>query len=173
MVKKFGFIAHMPDEPGSLERAAGIIKKYEGNINRIQYDRRIDPCTVFYEVTASLDSYARITSDLASIGYLQTSLNPQSFLKFSVHLPHTAGSLSRFLKYTTDSGANIGFIDFDDAGRHPDRLTVSLNLEDPASVEQLLDKLKSRYQTRDPRIRYDGETSRRYNLLCAICPRDP
>ncbi|WP_422189520.1 MBL fold metallo-hydrolase [Methanoregula sp.] len=146
MVKKFGFIAHMPDEPGSLERAAGIIKKYEGNINRIQYDRRIDPCTVFYEVTASLDSYARITSDLASIGYLQTSLNPQSFLKFSVHLPHTAGSLSRFLKYTTDSGANIGFIDFDDAGRHPDRLTVSLNLEDPASVEQLLDKLKSRYQ---------------------------
>ena len=146
MVKKFGFIAHMPDEPGSLERAAGVIKKYEGNINRIQYDRRIDPCTVFYEVTASADNYERITDDLAAIGYLQTSLKPQSFLKFSVHLPHTAGSLSRFLNYTTESGANIGFIDFDDAGRHPDRLTVSLNLEDPAAVEQLLDRLKSRYR---------------------------
>lgn len=145
-MKKFGFIAHMPDEPGSLERAAGIIKKYEGNINRIQYDRRIDPCTVFYEVTASEEAYAKITSDLAAIGYLQTSLKPLSFLKFSVHLPHTSGSLCQFLNYTTDSGANIGFIDFDDAGRHPDRLTVSLNIEDPAAVEQLLDQLKSRYQ---------------------------
>jgi glyoxylase-like metal-dependent hydrolase (beta-lactamase superfamily II) len=146
IVKKFGFIAHMPDEPGSLERAAGVIKKYEGNINRIQYDRRIDPCTVFYEVTASPEAYSKITNDLTAIGYLQTSLKPLSFLKFSVHLPHTSGSLSQFLKYTTDSGANIGFIDFDDAGRHPDRLTVSLNLEDPPAVEQLLDQLKSRYQ---------------------------
>ena len=160
MVKKFGFIAHMPDEPGSLERAAGVIKKYEGNINRIQYDRRIDPCTVFYEVTASADNYERITDDLAAIGYLQTSLKPQSFLKFSVHLPHTAGSLSRFLNYTTESGANIGFIDFDDAGRHPDRLTVSLNLEDPAAVEQLLDRLKSRYRIEILEVRYHGKTSR-------------
>lgn len=135
----------MPDEPGSLERAAGIIKKYEGNINRIQYDRRIDPCTVFYEITASEESYAGITSDLAAIGYLQTSLKPLSFLKFSVHIPHTSGSLYRFLKCTTDSGANIGFIDFDDAGRYPDRVTVSLNLEDPAAIDRLLDRLKSLY----------------------------
>jgi glyoxylase-like metal-dependent hydrolase (beta-lactamase superfamily II)/ACT domain-containing protein len=144
-VKKFGFIAHMPDEPGSLERAANVITKYEGNINRIQYDRRIDPSTVFYEVTTTDTNYVKIINDLEKIGYLQTSLQPVSFLKFFVHLPHTPGSLSRFLKYTTESGANIGFIDFDDTGRYPDRLTVSLNLEDPAAVEQLLDQLKSRY----------------------------
>jgi hypothetical protein len=47
----------MPDTPGSLHRAAEIIKKYEGNINRVQYDRRIDPATVFYEVTASKEAY--------------------------------------------------------------------------------------------------------------------
>lgn len=145
ILTKFGFIAHMPDEPGSLERAAGVITRYNGNINRIQYDRRIDPCTVFYEVTATAEEYEQITRDLAEIGYLQTSLQPASFLKFCVHLPHTTGSLSRFLRYTTESGANIGFIDFDDTGRYPDRLTVSLNLEDPAAVEQLLDTLKSRY----------------------------
>ncbi|MGB8890837.1 MAG: MBL fold metallo-hydrolase [Methanoregula sp.] len=144
-LKKYDFIARMPDEPGSLEKAAGIITRYNGNINRIQYDRRIDPCTVFYEVTATTEDYTKITRDLAAIGYLQTSLKPASFLKFYVHLPHTPGSLSRFLKYTTESGANIGFIDFDEAGRYPDRLTVSLNLEHPALVEQLLDTLKSRY----------------------------
>ena len=43
----------MPDTPGSLYRVAEIIKKYDGNINRIQFDRRIDPGTVFYEVTVS------------------------------------------------------------------------------------------------------------------------
>ena len=136
----------MPDAPGSLHRAAEIIKKYEGNINRIQYDRRIDPATVFYEVTASDESFEKITRDLASIGYLQTSLKPLNFLKFCLYLPHKPGALHDFLNFTTSAGANIAFIDFDDKGRHPDRLTVSLNLEQSSVVDQLLDHLKSRYR---------------------------
>ena len=87
----------MPDAPGSLHRAAEIIKKYEGNINRIQYDRRIDPATVFYEVTASDESFEKITSDLEKIGYLQTSLKPLNFLKFCCYLPHKPGALHDFL----------------------------------------------------------------------------
>ena len=73
-MQKYSFVAHMPDEPGSLHRAAEIIKHYDGNINRIQFDRRIDPGTVFYEVTATEESYRKIMEDLARIGYLQTSL---------------------------------------------------------------------------------------------------
>ncbi len=136
----------MPDESGSLVKAAEVIKRYDGNINRIQYDRRIDPGTVFFEVTASEASYEQITRDLAAIGYLQTSLKPVSFLKFYVYLPHRSGSLCEFLDYTTTAGANIAFIDFDEAGRHPDRLTVSLNLEESAKIDLLLDQLKSRYR---------------------------
>src|SRR5512136_2486873 len=136
----------MPDAPGSLHRAAEIIKKYEGNINRIQYDRRIDPATVFYEVTASEEAFSYITRDLTRIGYLQTSLKPLNFLKVCVYLPHQPGALYEFLKITTSVGANIAFIDFDDKGRHPDRLTVSLNLEQTSVVEYLLDLLKSRYR---------------------------
>jgi glyoxylase-like metal-dependent hydrolase (beta-lactamase superfamily II) len=136
----------MPDTPGSLHRAAEIIKKYDGNINRIQFDRRIDPGTVFYEVTASDEEYETITRDLAAIGFLQTSLKPLNFLKFAVSLPHRPGALFEFLGYTTSAGANIAYIDFDDKGRHPDRLTVSLNLEQNREIEQLLDQLKSRYR---------------------------
>jgi len=136
----------MPDTPGSLHRAAEIIKKYDGNINRIQYDRRIDPGTVFYEVTASDESYRKMTHDLETIGFLQTSLKPLSFLKFAVFLPHRPGALFEFLRYTTSAGANIAYIDFDDRGRHPDRLTVSLSLEQNPEVETLLDQLKSRYR---------------------------
>jgi glyoxylase-like metal-dependent hydrolase (beta-lactamase superfamily II) len=136
----------MPDMPGSLHQAAEIIKKYNGNINRIQFDRRIDPGTVFYEVTATDDAYRGITRDLAGIGYLQTSLKPLNFLKFAVFLPHRPGALFEFLQYTTSAGANIAYIDFDDKGRHPDRLTVSLSLEQNPEVEHLLDQLKSRYR---------------------------
>jgi len=136
----------MPDAPGSLHRAAEIIKKYEGNINRIQFDRRIDPATVFYEVTTSEEAFRKMTADLLAIGYLQTSLKPLNFLKCCIYLPHRPGTLYEFLNFTTSVGANIGFIDFDDKGRHPDRLTVSLNLEQAAVVDHLLDLLKSRYR---------------------------
>lgn len=145
LVKRSCFIAHMPDEPGSLERVATIIKQYDGNINRIQYDRRIDPCTVFYEVTSTDEAYAKITWELAKIGYLQTSLAPKGFLKFSVTLSHTPGALSEFLNLTTQAHANIGFIDFDDTSKFPCRLTVSLNLDDPAAIDRLLDRIKSKY----------------------------
>lgn len=136
----------MPDTPGSLHRAAEIIKKYEGNINRIQFDRRIDPGTVFYEVTASEVAYAAMTRDLSAIGYLQTSIKPPDFLKFSVDMPHRPGALYEFLHCITSAGANITFIDFDDKGRHPNQLTISLNIEQSAVVEELLNLLKSRYR---------------------------
>ena len=146
-MKKFSFIARMPDESGALHKAAEIIRKYTGNINRIQFDRRIDPGTVFFEVTAEEREYAQITAELASIGYLQTSIKALYFLKFYVFIPHhRPGTLLEFLEITTSAGANIAFIDFDDKGRHPDRLTVSLNIDQSTVVENLLDQLKSRYR---------------------------
>ncbi|MDK2974151.1 MAG: hypothetical protein PWP08_522 [Methanofollis sp.] len=143
--EKYSFIARMPDRPGSLQRAAEIIKRYGGNINRIQYSRCIDPSTVFFEVSASTEEYASIQDELAAIGYLQTSLPEIRFLRFHAHLPPTPGALSDFLDLTTQAGANIAHVDFDDAGKHPDRLTVSLSLEESEKVEDLLNALKSRY----------------------------
>lgn len=143
--EKYSFIARMPDRPGSLQRAAEIIKRYGGNINRIQFSRCIDPSTVFFEVTASADSYAAVHDELAAIGYLQTDLPAISFLKFHANLPHTPGALSNVLDLITEAGANIAHIDFDDSGKHPDRLTVSLSLEESGRVEALLNALKSRY----------------------------
>lgn len=136
----------MPDEPGSLRKAAAIIKKYDGNINRVQYDRKIDAGTVFFEVTASDESYEKISCELSAIGYLQTSLARLSFLKFHVYLPHKSGVLCNFLDLTTKAGANIASIDFDDSGRHPDRLTVSMNLEESQAIDHLLEQLKSKYR---------------------------
>jgi glyoxylase-like metal-dependent hydrolase (beta-lactamase superfamily II) len=143
---KYHLIARMPNEPGALQRAAEIIKQQGGNINRIHYDQRIDPHTVFFEVTASAEKNQQIQRDLLRIGYLQTSVPQVSFLRLHVYLPHRPGALFEFLNHTTAAHANLAFLDFDERGPHPDRLTVSMQVEQSARITELLDTLKSRYQ---------------------------
>ncbi|WP_241648133.1 MBL fold metallo-hydrolase [Methanoculleus taiwanensis] len=136
----------MPDKTGALHKAAEIVKQYGGNINRVHYDRRIDAATVFFEVTTTEDIYRLMRDDLHAIGYLQESLQTPGVLTFYVYLPHRSGALYDFLEYITESRANIAYIDFDDRGKHPDRLKVSLNVEETGVVDHLLNQLKSRYR---------------------------
>ncbi|AEH44471.1 amino acid-binding ACT domain protein [Thermodesulfatator indicus DSM 15286] len=147
MNKKFYFVARMPDEPGALHRAAEVVRRYQGNINRIHYDRRIDPNTVFFEITLkSEEDYQLVRQELQRLGYLQESIAPLKFLKFNVYLPHRPGALFEFLNYVTEAQANIAFLDFDEKGPHPDRLTVSLTVEGSTLIDKLLNNLKSRYR---------------------------
>lgn len=143
---RFSFVARMPDRPGSMQRAAEIVKRHEGNIKRIHYDRRIDSYTVFFEVTCGPEQYAQMNEELQAIGFLQISLAPLSFLKFNIYLANRAGALFEFLSHTTSAGANIAYMDFDDRGADPDRLTVSLTIEEDAAVDTLLNELKPRYR---------------------------
>ncbi|MDD1718355.1 MAG: MBL fold metallo-hydrolase [Methanoregulaceae archaeon] len=143
---RHSFIARVPDKPGALHAAAEIVGRHGGNINRLQYDRRIDPGTVFFEVTADEESYQAMLRELSSIGYLRATLKTPSFLKFYVYIPHQAGALDEFLNFTTSCSADIAFLDFDDKGRHPDRLTVSVSLDESAAADRLLDILKPRYR---------------------------
>lgn len=139
------FVAKMPDEPGALHRAAEIVKRHGGNIDRIQYDKRIDPYTVFFEARCSEEQYQAMRSELEAIGYLQGKMSLPSFLKFHVVLPNRSGALFDFLNHTTAAKCNIDFLDFDDRGKHPERLTVSLTVEEAGAVDRLLEELKSVY----------------------------
>ncbi len=143
---RHSFITRMPDEPGALHRAASIARRYGANINRLHYDRRIDPATVFFEITAREEAFQNILEELDAIGFLQTSLRPAGFLKIAIHIPHRSGALDEFLTHITSAHANIAFLDFDDSGRHPDRLVVSLSVDDSHRADTLLNELKSRYR---------------------------
>ena len=143
---KYSFIARVPNHPGALHNAARVVMREKANINRVQFDQRIDPYIVFFEITCSEEAYGRIEEGLAGMGYLQDTLRPLNILKFYIFLPHEPGALFEFLNTTTLYDANISYIDFDDRGRHPDRLTVTVNLEESSTAEGLLDALKSRYR---------------------------
>jgi glyoxylase-like metal-dependent hydrolase (beta-lactamase superfamily II)/uncharacterized protein with ACT and thioredoxin-like domain len=143
---KYSFVTRMPDRPGSMEKAADIVKRHSGNIERIHYDRRIDSTTVFFEVTCKEDQYCRISEELKSINYLPTSLGNLSFIKFNVYLENLAGTLHKLLSYTTSAKANIAYMDFDDQRDSPNKLTMSLIVAESAAVENLLDQLVSHYR---------------------------
>ncbi|KQM10731.1 MBL fold metallo-hydrolase [Methanomassiliicoccales archaeon RumEn M1] len=142
----FSFIARMPDDPGALHRAAAIIKSHGGNIRRVDYDRRIDPHTVFFEGEAPEGAPEAIRIDLQRVGYLQENLITLRFLKFHVYLPDEPGQLFNFLGHTTGVGVNIAFLDYDRKGKYPGRLTVSLTLENDQVADRLLEDLKQHYR---------------------------
>jgi hypothetical protein len=48
-----------------------IVKRHGGNIDRIQYDKRIDLTTVFFESRCSEENYQAMRSELQAIGYLR------------------------------------------------------------------------------------------------------
>jgi glyoxylase-like metal-dependent hydrolase (beta-lactamase superfamily II)/ACT domain-containing protein len=156
-MEKKSFIVQVPDEPGALHKAARIAKQYQANIHRINYNRKIDVNTVFFDITASNENYQKIQHDLKELGYLQTSLKPVGFLKFNVYLPHRAGALFDFLNYLTSAKANIGFLDFDDETTSTPKLTVSLTLEESSRINSLLNQLKSQYPLEI--LEYDEEYS--------------
>ncbi|MCX6693668.1 MAG: MBL fold metallo-hydrolase [Methanomicrobiales archaeon] len=144
--ERYTFAGSVPDVPGALHLVAAIITAQQGNINRVQYDHRIDPHIVFFEVTAPSESFQVIKDALYAAGFLLTSLRPYSTLRCAVFLPHQSGALCEFLTITTAHKANIAFVDFDDQGKHPDRVTLALTLEDEATVDSLLQDLRSRYR---------------------------
>lgn len=156
-MSKFSFITRLPNEPGALHKAAKIMKIYNGNIHRIHYNYKIDPNIVFFEISASEESYEKITNKLDEIGYLLTSLKPVHYLKFNILLPNRSGALFDFLDYLTSTNANIGFMDFDERSKRHDKLTVSLTLDDTALVNSLLEELKRHYQIEIQEYDAEGE----------------
>jgi len=145
VLSKISFAAKIPNEPGALHRVAEVITRHNGNISRIHYDNQIDPQMVFFEVSCDENDFEKMHEELREMGYLRSTLPEFSFLKLNVQLPHRPGALHEFLNFTTKAAANIMSIDFNERGSHPDRVTVSLSLEETGVVDELLHDLKSRY----------------------------
>ena len=67
-------------------------------------------------------------------------------IEVHVYLPNCPGALFDLLNHITSSKSNITFLDFDDRGKHPERLVVGIHIEDPNMIDALLNQLKSRYR---------------------------
>lgn len=145
---RYAFVARMPDEPGALHRAAEVLKRHRGNIERIQYDQRIDANTVFFEIGADDETYREAMDELEGMGYLRLALPVPAYLKLDVWLPNVPGSLFDLLEHVTASGSNIAYLDYDETAPRGEPLRLAVVLEDGSRANVLLDGLKARYPLR-------------------------
>ncbi len=139
------FVARMPNEPGALHIAAAVLKRHNGNIERIQYDTRIDPNIVFFELSAEGDDLQAALDELDAMGYLRRSLPVPAYLKFDITLPHMPGALFDFLEKITGTGTNIAYLDYDETVPRGGPLRVAVVIDDGSRANKLLDNLKSIY----------------------------
>ncbi len=143
--QRHSFVAKMPNEPGALHKAAEVLKRHDGNIERIQYDLRIDPNTVFFELTAEDECMEAALAELDGMGYLRKTIPIPAYLKFDVTLPNRPGALFELLEKMTASGSNIAFLDYDETVPRGGPLRVAVVLDDGSAASELLDMLKSSY----------------------------
>lgn len=144
-MNRHSFVAHIPDTRESLQDAAEIIMKNGGYINRIHYDRQIDPHTAFIEVTCSPKAYVTIREKMVSMGFLRTTVKNLPFLRFRVRISEVRGALFELLKSAPGSSARINSIDFDDNGDDPDTMTVSVIIGETEKAEELVEELRRAY----------------------------
>ncbi|MDD1725039.1 MAG: MBL fold metallo-hydrolase, partial [Methanospirillum sp.] len=138
------FIIRIPDT-GSLHQAVGIIASSGLSIIRCQYNRSIDPLTAFFSVSGDEEGYRKGTAALLEDGYLQTTVTYPRSIRFTVIVPEIPGTLHRILSILDAYKAEINSLSFDNRGRYPDRLQVSLRVRNSSKTEDLLDTINSEY----------------------------
>ena len=153
-MKRYSLITNVPIQSGSLNRAVALVAAKGANINRIHYDRHIDPQTVFWEITCDCNTFEQICSSLETLGYLRRELAPVSLVKLTLHLPHEPGALNDFLRHTTESNAVITALAFDDEGSAPDTVTITVALDENEKATGLITTLSRIYLLE--KIQMDG-----------------
>lgn len=143
--RKEFFVIRIPDT-GSLHDVAGIIASSGLNITRCQYNRSIDPVTAFFSVSGDDNGYEKAAMALLKDGYLQTSVAYPRSIRFTIIVPQIPGTLNRILKIFNRFQAEVSILSFDNRGRYPDRLQVSLRVRSSSPTDELISAIRSEYQ---------------------------
>lgn len=139
------FVIRIPDT-GSLHQAVGIIASSGLSITRCQFNRSIDPVTAFFSVSGDEKGYQKGTAALLEGGYLQTTVTYPRSIRFTVIVPEIPGTLHHILTILDTYKAEINSLSFDNRGRYPDRLQISLRVRNSSKTEELLDAINLGYQ---------------------------
>ncbi|MFA7166656.1 MAG: MBL fold metallo-hydrolase [Desulfoplanes sp.] len=146
LMTTFSIITQMPDEPGAFLKAAQIMRRYGANMSRISYDRAMDAHTFFMDITCEEGRAGIIKKELEAIGYLEKDLPRISILAIAAYVPDRSGELFDFLHILDQWKANITSIDFDNSGRHRDKVSMRLNIAGQADTDELLKTLQLKYR---------------------------
>jgi len=142
----FSVITQMPDEPGAFLKAAQIMRRYDANMSRINYDRGLDAHTFFMDITCEEGRVEDIKKDLEAIGYLERDLPQISILAIDAYVPDKSGELFDLLDILDQWKANITSINFDNSGMNRDKVSMRLNIAGHTDTQELLKALQRKYR---------------------------
>jgi len=142
------FIIRIPDT-GSIQDVVGIIASSGLNITRCQFNRSIDPVTAFFSVSGDETGYEKATKTLLEKGYLQTSVIYPKRIRFTINVPQIPGTLHNILNILKKFQVEICNLSFDNRGRYPDRLQISMRVMSSSKTEELITALRAEYDVEE------------------------
>lgn len=138
------FVIRIPDT-GSLLDAVRIIAASGLTITRCHFNRSLDPVTAFFSVSGDEWACTRGAQALLDSGYLQNTVTYPKSVRFTVIVPEIPGTLHRILTILNTYNAEISSLSFDNRGRYPDALHISLRVLRPDKTEALIKAIEAEY----------------------------
>ena len=135
------YIAHLPDETGSFEKACLIIAQEGGSIDRVNYNKGIDENTVFLEISGEEEQLERIRSDFLQEGFLGGKEEERHVEMLDLELPNGVGALMPVLKVISRHQVNISFVNYRKRNALIQRIRLGLLIRDREMLQEIIDQL--------------------------------
>ena len=135
------FITKIPDKAGAFLKAGRIISKYNGNIERVNYNKTIDIHTLFIEVSAGEDEMRHITGELSDLGYLEDCMKKNESIMMSLKLKDVPGTVLPILELLKKGDVNITYMSSRGDGTGYQDFKMGIMFEDPRAVKTMLDEI--------------------------------
>ncbi len=145
-MKKQIYVTRMPDKPGSFMLASKIIMRNHGNIVRVSYNKAIDVRTLFIDVEAEQEDLDRIAGELASIGYLNDSLEDSRVIVIEIKIKDEPGGVYPVLKILERYDINISYMNSYANGTTYQNFKMGLLMGNPDMIKLILDDISELYQ---------------------------
>ena len=92
------FVTKMPDKAGAFLEAGRIVRKYNGNITRVNYNKALDVHTLFLEAEAEKEALEEMEAELFRIGYLESAASQDKIMVVEFTLRDVPGTVLPILE---------------------------------------------------------------------------
>ena len=142
----FSLIIKTRGTTSDIRYVTAVIKRYYADIERINFDRDLDPNIVFFQIKTDRNSYREIYNTLEKSGYLLTSIKEPEFIRLKIFIPERSRIISEILTEADDHGIDIKSIDHNRLGQNRNEVSLTVSTTENQPVIKFIDSLKSRFK---------------------------
>ena len=139
------FTIRIPDKPGAFMLVSRIIKKHDGNIIRVSYNKALDLNTLFVEVRADRGDLESVAEELTTIGYLEDTITDARVVVVSIKIRDEPGGLYPVLKILDRYDVNISYMSSNEDNSDYQDFKMGLLLENPKMIRMILEDISELY----------------------------